>query len=57
MSFLELNNITKSFGAIQQTICSTSGVKMSCIARSILPPGITMTLGRDMKLLSIIDSR
>ena len=33
------------------------GVKMSCIARSILPPGQTMVLGRDMKESCSIDSR
>jgi DNA-binding transcriptional LysR family regulator len=33
------------------------GVRMSCIAMSSLPPGITMELARDMKLESIIDMR
>jgi len=33
------------------------GVKMSCIARSILPPGHTMVFGRDMKELCNIESR
>ena len=33
------------------------GVKMSCIARSILPPGTTIVLDRDMNESWIIDSR
>ena len=34
-----------------------SGVRISCIARSSLPPGTTMVLARDMKLSWIIRSR
>lgn len=33
------------------------GVKISCMARSNLPPGTTMLLARDMNELSIIDKR
>ena len=36
---------------------SISGVSTSCIARSSLPPGITIEFARDMKLSWIIDSR
>ena len=35
----------------------TKGVKMSCMASSILPPGMTMVLARLMWLPSIIESR
>jgi hypothetical protein len=34
-----------------------SGVKISCIASSIFPPGTTMMLGRDMNESCSIDSR
>ena len=34
-----------------------SGVRMSCMARSSLPPGMTIEFARDMKLSWIIDSR
>ena len=34
-----------------------SGVKISCIASSIFPPGTTMMFGRDMKESCSIDSR
>lgn len=34
-----------------------SGVKMSCMASSILPPGTTMQLGRDMNESCSMDSR
>ena len=34
-----------------------SGVKISCMASSILPPGTTMLLALDMNEASIIDSR
>ena len=34
-----------------------SGVRMSCMARSSLLPGMTMELARDMKLPPIIDTR
>jgi hypothetical protein len=34
-----------------------SGVKISCMASSILPPGTTMMLGRDMNESCSIDSR
>src|SRR5581483_446526 len=33
------------------------GVKMSCMARSILPPGHTMVFGRDMKESCNMDNR
>src|SRR5262249_45382759 len=33
------------------------GVKMSCMARSILPPGQTMVLARDMKESCSMESR
>jgi hypothetical protein len=33
------------------------GVKISCMASSILPPGTTMLLGRDMNESCSIDSR
>ena len=33
------------------------GVRMSCMAMSILPPGMTIELARLMKLLWIIESR
>ncbi len=33
------------------------GVKISCMARSILPPGQTMVFGRDMKESCSMDSR
>jgi hypothetical protein len=33
------------------------GVKISCMANSILPPGTTMLLGRDMNESCSIDSR
>src|SRR3569832_498056 len=38
-------------------ICSISGVRMSCMARSSLAPWITIELARDMKLCGIIESR
>jgi hypothetical protein len=34
-----------------------SGVKISCIASSIFPPGTTMMFGRDMNESCSIDSR
>ena len=34
-----------------------NGVKISCMASSILPPGTTMLLGRDMNESCSIDSR
>ena len=37
--------------------CRIIGVRISCMARSSLPPGITIELARDMKLSWIIDSR
>ena len=37
--------------------CRMSGVRISCMARSSLLPGITIELARDMKLSWIIDSR
>jgi len=36
---------------------SMSGVKISCIASSIFPPGTTMMFGRDMNESCSIDSR
>ena len=33
------------------------GVRISCIAKSIFPPGVTMMFGRDMNESWIIDSR
>jgi len=36
---------------------STSGVRMSCMARVILPPGITMMFGRDINESCSMDSR
>jgi len=37
--------------------CRIIGVKMSCIASSILPPGTTIEFGRDMKESCSIESR
>jgi hypothetical protein len=33
------------------------GVKMSCMARSIFPPGHTMVFGRDMKESCSMDNK
>jgi Tn3 transposase DDE domain len=37
--------------------CQIIGVKMSCIANAIFPPGHTIVLARDMKLSCSIESR
>jgi hypothetical protein len=33
------------------------GVRMSCMARSSIPPGMTIEFARDIKLIWIIDKR
>ncbi len=41
----------------RSTNCRINGVRISCMAKSSLPPGITIEFLRDMKLWEIIDSR
>lgn len=48
----------KSFYVLRLAIRSLiSGVRINCMAKSILPPGTTMVLRRDMNESLIIDSR
>lgn len=46
--------VTRRFASISRRII---GVRISCIARSILPPGTQMMFGRDMNESEIIESR